>query len=250
MVFHQSTPPKGGKNMRPAHKQHQVTIFFTGLPICVFLGFHTTASYGQINAAAENTLQSQTILQNRIGGETVQRQSEILRMDTTATQLESRISKLERQLLSTHSYPALTTAEAKAALALAIAQNIEIRSLPSKPTQVQIATGRLAVTRAESQLAIALALQKESMIFCELDIIAAERELLRTSKYFEMQQRLIAKGRTTSRGLAENKFAVTAAQRKVDLMRLRLKTLQTLEGITDSETDDEPREPPASSNEP
>ena len=88
------------------------------------------------------------------------------------------------------------------------------------------------------------------MIFCELDIIAAERELLRTSKYFEMQQRLIAKGRTTSRGLAENKFAVTAAQRKVDLMRLRLKTLQTLEGITDSETDDEPREPPASSNEP
>jgi len=149
-----------------------------------------------------------------------------------------------------HSYPALTTAEAKAALALAIAQNIEIRSLPSKPTQVQIATGRLAVTRAESQLAIALALQKESMIFCELDIIAAERELLRTSKYFEMQQRLIAKGRTTSRGLAENKFAVTAAQRKVDLMRLRLKTLQTLEGITDSETDDGPREPPASSNEP
>ena len=72
-------------------------------------------------------------------------------------------------------------------------QSREIRSQPVKPSDVQIAEEQLAISRAASQLAIALALQKERLLLCELNVLDAERELLQTTNFHAFQERLAAK---------------------------------------------------------
>ena len=73
-------------------------------------------------------------------------------------------------------------------------QSREIRSQPVKPSDVQIAEEQLAISRAASQLAIALALQKERLLLFELNVLDAERELLRTTNFHAFQERLAARG--------------------------------------------------------
>ncbi|MDB4749280.1 hypothetical protein OAF83_00095 [Rubripirellula sp.] len=169
-------------------------------------------------------------IQNRIHGETVQRQADVFSIVTTTTKLESRISRVERMLLSSRSYPSISAREAKAALNLALAEQNELLNQPTKPSEVQIAAVLLAVTRAESRLTTTLAIQKETMLLCQLDVIEAELEFLQLSKKVEMQQRLVARGLKTSEPLAQQKMAVAAAQKKLELMRLRQETQQTLQG--------------------
>ena len=219
--------------MRPVLTQSQTTVFMTGLVLFLF-GFQTTFCQGQTNPNFENALQNTQDLQSRIRGETVQRQSEFLRVDTTNSQLAKRVSKLEGRLLLTRTYPTITIREANAALDLARAQSRELRSQPVKPSDVQVAEEQLAISRAESQLAIALALQKERLLLCELNVLDAERELLRTTNFYALQERLAARGITTPQALAEDKMTLNFSQKKLELMRLRLVTQQTLEESMDA----------------
>ena len=104
--------------MRPVLTQSQTTVFMTGLVLFI-LGFQTTLGQGQTNRNFENALQNTQDLQSRIRSETVQRQSEFLRVETTNSQLAKRASKLEGRLLLTRTYPTITIREANAALDLA-----------------------------------------------------------------------------------------------------------------------------------
>ena len=92
----------------------------------------------------------------------------------------------------------------------------------------------MAISRAESQLAIALALQKERLLLCELNVLDAERELLRTTNFYALQERLAARGITTPQALAEDKLTLNFSQKRLELMRLRLVTQQTLEESMDA----------------
>ena len=219
--------------MRPVLTQSQTIVFMTGIVLFTF-GFQTTLCQGQTNRNFENASQNTQDLQSRIRGETVQRQSEFLRVDTTSSQLAKRVSTLEGRLLLTRTYPTITIREANAALDLARAQSRELRSQPVKPSDVQIAEEQLAISRAESQLAITLALQKERLLLCELNVLDAERELLRTTNFYALQERLAARGITTPQALAEDKMTLNFSQKKLELMRLRLVTQQTLEESMDA----------------
>ena len=235
--------------MRPVLTQSQTTVFMTGLVLFTF-GFQTTLSQGQTNRNFENASQNTEDLQSRIRGETVQRQSEFLRVDTTSSQLAKRVSTLEGRLLLTRTYPTITIREANAALDLARAQSRELRSQPVKPSDVQIAEEQLAISRAESQLAIAVALQKERLLLCELNVLDAERELLRTTNFYALQERLAARGITTPQALAEDKMTLNFSQKRLELMRLRLVTQQTLEESMDARPNKANVKPPAASPNP
>jgi len=235
--------------MQAALKQSQTTVFMTALVVFIS-GFHTLCCQGQTIPELENTSQNPSNLLSRIRGETVQRQAELLRVDTTSAKLASRVSKLEGRLLSTVTCPTITTREAKAALNLARAQSHELHSQPGKPSEVQIAMEQLAISRAESQLVIALALQKENLLLCELDVIDAERELLRTSKILALQERLVARGLTPTEALAEDKLLVNIARKRLEVMRLRLETQQSLIETTDAKPDESNLTPTAASSNP
>ena len=112
----------------------------------LFTAFHLASCPGQTTAEIENNQKFNEILQSRLGAVTVQRQSETLRLDTTTADIESRLQKLERTLLSRQTYPVMTTGEAEAALAVASAR--PNRNHPGKPSDLETAIQQLAMIRA------------------------------------------------------------------------------------------------------
>ena len=148
----------------------------------LFTAFHLASCPGQTTAEIENNQKFNEILQSRLGAVTVQRQSETLRIDTATADIESRLQKLERTLLSRQTYPAMTTGEAEAALAVAKARGQKLRNHPGKPSDLETAIQQLAMIRAENQLLISRALQEENRVLCEIDIIEAERRLLQAKR--------------------------------------------------------------------
>ena len=210
----------------------------------LFTAFHLASCPGQTTAEIENNQKFNEILQSRLGAVTVQRQSETLRIDTTTADIESRLQKLERTLLSRQTYPAMTTGEAEAALAVAKARGQKLRNHPGKPSDLETAIQQLAMIRAENQLLISRALQEENRLLCEIDIIEAERRLLQAKRELELQQRLVAKGLTTTAAISEEVLSVSVAQKKLELLRIRLKVLISIdnpETVPGTEKDKSPR---------
>ena len=216
----------------------------------LFTAFHLASCPGQTTAEIENNQKFNEILQSRLGAVTVQRQSETLRIDTTTADIESRLQKLERTLLSRQTYPAMTTGEAEAALAVAKARGQKLRNHPGKPSDLETAIQQLAMIRAENQLLISRALQEENRLLCEIDIIEAERRLLQAKRKLELQQRLVAKGLTTTAAISEEVLSVSVAQKKLELLHIRLKVLISIdnpETVPGTEKDKSPRAPVAPS---
>ena len=210
----------------------------------LFTAFHLESCPGQTTAEIENNQKFNEILQSRLGAVTVQRQSETLRLDTTTADIESRLQKLERTLLSRQTYPAMTTGEAEAALAVAKARGQKLRNHPGKPSDLETAIQQLAMIRAENQLLISRALQEENRVLCEIDIIEAERRLLQAKRKLGLQQRLVAKGLTTTAAISEETLSVSLAQKKLELLRIRLKALISIdnpETVPSTEKDKSPR---------
>ena len=124
-----------------------------------------------------------------------------------------------------------------------MAKRNEFRKRPSEPSEVELAAAELSVARAESQLTITLATQREKLLLCQLDIIEAELALLQTRKKLELQQRLIARGLSTSETLTQQKLAMNAAEKKLELMRIRHETQRILQRVPNTEAEDDSQKP-------
>ena len=212
----------------PSKRLHSLIIFY-GLALLCFAN-HGVICSGQTEIESENTRQHRIRIENKIRGEAVQRESDILGLATTTSNLATRIARLERTLLSTRPYAGISVKEARAALNLAMAERNELLNRPAKPSPVEIAAAELSLARAESQLTVTQATQKENLLLCQLDVIEAELALLQMSKQVELQQRLIARGLNASGTFMQQKMAVSAAEKKLELMRARHETQLILKG--------------------
>ncbi len=74
----------------------------------------------------------QAVLDAQIGNQQVQRQTEIMRLERMLRQFESRVIRLERQLMSVSRLPTITMAEAKAGVEFAEVQLRESEELHKK----------------------------------------------------------------------------------------------------------------------
>ena len=95
----------------------------------------------------------QAVLDAQIGNQQVQRQSEVMRLERMLGQFESRVIRLERQLMSLSRLPTITMAEAKAGVEFAELQLRESEKLhrQGEMTEVGVAADRLALARAKGQ---------------------------------------------------------------------------------------------------
>lgn len=216
----------------------------------VFFLMQGSVSSGQTQIEPEIAQQNRIRLENKIDGETVQRTSGIRSVSTVTSNLDTRLSQIERMLLTTNLYTGISAKEARAALSLAMAKRNELLKRPSKPSEVENATAELSVARAESQLAITLATQRERMLVCQIDVSEAELKLLQMRKKIEMQQRLLARGLSPSDTFIEQKLAMSAAEKTLELMRVRLETQRILQGLPDAKPDADPKPPSRSSTTP
>jgi len=236
--------------MRFTSKMSHAAALCHAIAIFVFFVMQGSVSFGQTQIESENARQNRIRIENKIDGETVQRTSDIRSVSTFTSNLDTRISQIERMLLTTNPYTGISAKEAKAALNLAMAKRKELLKRPSKPSEVESAAAELSVARAESQLTITLATQKERMLMCQIDVSEAELKLLQMRKRIEMQQRLLARGLRPSDTFVEQKLAMSAAEKTLELMRVRQETQRILQGLPDAKPDVDPKLPSRSSTTP
>ena len=221
-----------------------------GMAMFMLLMIQGSVCYGQTQTESENARHNRNRIENKFQGATTQRTSDMLSLATITPSLRSRVSRLERMLRFSNPYTAVGVKEAKASLRLALAERDEFLKRPSKPSEVEIAAAELSVARAESQLTITLATQKERMLLCQIDVVDAELRLLQMSKKIELQQRLIARGLSTAETFAQEKMALSAAEKQLELMRLRRETQRILQGVSDTQPEGDPKQPSRSSTTP
>jgi hypothetical protein len=168
----------------------------------------------------------QAVLDAQIGNQQVQRQSEVMRLERMIGQFESRVIRLERQLMSLSRLPTITMAEAKAGVEFAELQLRESEKLhkQGEMTEIEVAADRLALARAKGQFDAAEAAHAESLIRLEMDVLFAERQLLERTNESSQLERLVAKGYASSNGLAYRKLDVGLAEKQLLHARLRLET--------------------------
>lgn len=167
-------------------------------------------------------------INSRISEQRVLRQTEVLRLEGLIEGIANRVSRMERQLLANTRFPAITVAEAEAALELAETKLADSAQQSSSPSKVRIATDRLAVAQAKGQLQIARAAQTENLIMLDLDRIHAESEYVTQSSELILLERAIAKGYASSDRLAQRRLEVELAKKRLDLAKLRLETQRAL----------------------
>jgi hypothetical protein len=161
-----------------------------------------------------------------IGGQQVQRQAEVSRLDRILDGFESRMTRLERQLLGATRMPMITIAEAEASVAFAQAQLRASERLQEQgeATELRLAADRLAVARAQGQFHSAKTAHADSLIVLELEVLHAERRLLRENQEQKSLERFVAKGYTSSDGLRLHLLDVSLAEKQLQLARLRLES--------------------------
>ena len=236
--------------MRSTPKPPHTLALFHGIAAFVFFAIQGSVCFGQLQREPENARQNRIRIENQIQSEAVQRTSDILSMSTITSNLDTRISRLERRLLSASPYAGISVKEAQAALKLAMAERHDVLKRPSKSSEVEIAAAELSVARAESQLTVTLATQRETMLLCQLDVIEAELSLLQMNKKVELQQRLIARGLGTSETFRQQKLAVNAAVKKLELMRVRQETQRILQGVPNAKPEGDAKQTAPSSTKP
>ena len=156
------------------------------LPLCLLL---------VSSADAQRLTQDPDVLQSRIGDQRVQRQTEIMRLERMMEEMDSRLIRLERQQLRAARLPAITVAEAEAVVEFAQTRLDASQFLfeSGKGDQVQVASDRLALVRAQGQLDAAKAAQQENLLLMELEVAYAQDKLLDLKRERELTQRLAAK---------------------------------------------------------
>lgn len=236
--------------MRLTPKPSHVPALCHGMATFMLFMIQGSVCLGQTQIESEIAQQNRIRIENKFEGATDQRISDVLSVARIAPNFRTRISRLERMLLFTNSYPVISAKEAKAALKLAMAERNEFLKRPSKPSEVEIAAAELSVVRAESQLTITLATERERMLLCQIDVVEAELTLLQMSKKIELHQRLIARGLSTSETFIQQKLAMTAAEKQLELMRLRYETQRILQGVSDAKPEGDPKQPSRSSTTP
>lgn len=171
----------------------------------------------------------------------VSRQVEIARLDRIMDRFESRLIRLERQLRGSARTPMITIAEAEAALAFAQAQ-LRASENPEggeQPSELRLASDRLAVARAQGQLDAARVAHSDSLVVLELDVLQAERELLLQNQEKKTLERMVAKGYTSSDALRLRLIDVNLAEKQVELAKLRLAAQKRAAASSKAEPTDE-----------
>jgi hypothetical protein len=178
----------------------------------------------------------QGVLDAQIGNQQVQRQTEVMRLERMLRQFESRVIRLERQLMSVSRLPTITMAEARAGVEFAEIQLRENEKLHDKGeiSDVGLAADRLTLARAHGQFEAAEAAHADSLIQLELEVLYAERHLLEQTNESSQLERLVAKGYAGSSGLAYRKLDVGLAEKQLQRARLRLKTQRKSAGESES----------------
>ena len=181
----------------------------------------------------------QAVLDAQIGNQQVQRQTEVMRLERILGQFESRMTRLERQMMSMSRLPAITMAEAKAGVEFAELKLRESEKLykQGETSEVGLAADRLALARAQGQFDAAEAAHADSLIQLEMDVLFAERELLAQTNESSQLERLVAKGYASSNGLAYRKLDVSLAEKQLVRARLRLKTQRKSAGEVEPPAD-------------
>jgi hypothetical protein len=185
------------------------------------------------------------VTRSRIGDERVQRQTEVLRMERLLEGIDSRVVRLERQQLRSGRLPAITIAEAEAAVEFAKAQLQESEDQHERgdASKVDVAGDRLALARAQGQLDSAKAAHEENLLSLELDEVYAERQLFELRREKALTEKLAAKGYTTPDALHLLILNEKLAEKELQLVKLRLQTQRKAAGqdsTSDSATDDSP----------
>ena len=169
---------------------------------------------------------------SRIGDERVQRQSEVMRLQRLLEAFETRVTRLERHQMRSSQMPAVTIAEAEAAVNFAKTQlkESEYRLERGEATEVDVAADKLALARAQGQLNAAGAAYQENILVLEMDVVYAQRQLLQLRKEKELTERLTAKGYTSSDALKFLILNEELAEKELRLATLRLETQRKAAG--------------------
>lgn len=169
-------------------------------------------------------------INSRISEQRVLRQTEVMRLEQLIDGIGRRVTRMERQLLATSRFPAITVPEAEAALVLAETRLKATEKNRAENSEIQIAADQLAVTQAKGQLQIAIAAQAENLILLDLDRIHAESEYVAQSNELIFLERSVAKGYTSGDRLPQRRLEVELAKKRLDLAKLRLSTQKRLAG--------------------
>jgi hypothetical protein len=200
------------------------------LPLVALLSFCSSEASGQtLPGLRQGPLQGAFNVQGaRIDEQRVNRQTEVARLERIIDAFESRVTRLERQLLVASRMPAITVAEAEAGVQFAIAQLRESAQLhkQGEATDVRLAGDRLAVARAQGQLDAATAAHADNLVRLELDVLYAEQILFKQNREKSQLERIVAKGYMSSSGLKNSLLGVGLAEKQLQLARLRLETQQ------------------------
>ena len=173
-------------------------------------------------------------LGSRISGERTTRQVEVLRLQESLDQLQSRVQRLERQTLSGGAFPAFTIEEAEAELALVEAR-LQDRQQGAE-SAVQLAADRLQLVRARSQLTLARAAYVDRRLALETEVADARRKLIEESQQEQQLQRLLAKGYASAEGWELQQIDVEVAKKLLLRAQARLAVYQQLDDSESPET--------------
>ena len=160
----------------------------------------------------------------RISEQRVQRQTEVMRLESMIRAYGDRMNRLERQMLTMSSLPGITIHEAEAGLEFAKIQLAESEKLHGEGnlSDVTLAAHRLELARAEGQLESAKVAHADRLIALEIDVLYAERKLVEYTQEQRQMERLVAKGYSTSEGLKWRSYDVSMAKKQLELAQLRL----------------------------
>ncbi len=199
------------------------------VPLSVF--FASDASAQTAQQLRKDRLRGELGIQRAaIGEQAVQRQTEVARLERLLEQMDSRLMRLERQLLTATSFPAITIGEAEATLEFSEQRLQEsLQQLDAGAiTDTQVARNRLSVAQARGQMQVAVAAHTESLLILELAVLAAERQLRQETQQKTQLERLVAKGYASSEGLQLQLIDVDAAEKQLQIAKLRLETQRKL----------------------
>jgi hypothetical protein len=203
-------------------------LFGLALPLVALISFCSSEVSGQtLPGLRQGRLQDAFNVQGaRIDEQRVNRQTEVARLERIIDAFESRVTRLERQLLVASRMPAITVAEAEAAVQFAAAQLRESEQLhkQGEASDVRLAGDRLAVARAQGQIDAVTAAHADNLISLELDVLYAEYNLFEQNREKSQLERIAAKGYMPSSGLKTILLGVGLAEKQLQLARLRLET--------------------------
>lgn len=178
----------------------------------------------------------------RTTGERTTRQIEVLRLQREIDELAARVQRLERSAIVAGQIPPFSVSESEAAVSLAQLQLAETLALLEKglATDVDVASSKLRLVRAESQLTLAHASERDGRLALQSEVAYAERRVVQETEAERQLMRQMAKGYSTIAGLESQKLDTTLARQALERALNRLK----LFGADKSEPEPAPQEPP------